>query len=128
MALHDRQLCHAPSLQRPGPGHASAALGKAGQRTVSVSSGGKSGRFPWLGLASNYSAHHSEIGRPLLAPDEIMLLPESCQLLFVQGCRPILAQKLRYFEERAFKGRWTPWRMDNTHDAERADLMYELTK
>ena len=66
--------------------------------------------------------------RPLAAPDEIMLLPESCQLLFVQGCRPILAQKLRYFEERAFKGRWTPWRMGGAHDAERADLVHELTK
>jgi type IV secretion system protein VirD4 len=30
----------------------------------------------------------------------------------VQGCRPILAQKLRYFEVHAFKGRWTPWRME----------------
>ena len=99
-----------------------------GQRTVAVSSGGKSGRFPWLGLASNYSAHHSEIGRPLLAPDEIMLLPESCQLLFVQGCRPILAQKLRCFEERAFKGRWTPWRMGDVHDDARTDLVHELTK
>jgi type IV secretion system protein VirD4 len=99
-----------------------------GQRTVSVSSGGKSGRFPWLGLASNYSAHHSEIGRPLLAPDEIMLLPESCQLLFIQGCRPILAQKLRYFEERAFRGRWTPWRMGEAHDEARTDLVHELTK
>ena len=99
-----------------------------GQRTVSVSSGGKSGRFPWLGLATNYSEHRSEIGRPLLAPSEIMLLPESCQLLFVQGCRPILAQKLRYFEERLFKGRWTPWRMGETHDDGRAELVEELMK
>jgi len=99
-----------------------------GQRTVPVSSGGKSGRFPWLSLASSYSEHRSEIGRPLLAPSEIMLLPDGCQLLFVQGCRPVLAQKLRYFEERLFKGRWTPWRMGEAHDHERSDLALELTK
>jgi len=99
-----------------------------GQRTVKVSSGSKSGRFPWLGLASNYSEQHSEIGRPLLAPSEIMLLPESCQLLFVQGCRPILAQKLRYFEERAFKGRWTPWRMEAAEDDPGALISADMMK
>lgn len=99
-----------------------------GQRTVSVSSGGRSGRFPWLGLATSYSEHRGEIGRPLLAPSEIMLLPENCQLLFAQGCRPILAQKLRYFEERLFKKRWTPWRMGETHHEKRTDLILEMAK
>ncbi|PKR48465.1 conjugal transfer protein TraG [Thalassospira marina] len=99
-----------------------------GQRTVTISSGGKSGRFPWLGLATNYSESRSEIGRPLLAPSEIMLLPDNCQLLFVQGCRPILGQKLRYYEERLFKGKWTPWRMGGDQQEERSDLALEITK
>lgn len=103
----------------------SAMLGK---RTVPVTSGGKSGRLPFLTFASTYSEHQSEIGRPLLAPSEIMLLPESCQLLFVQGCRPILAQKLRYFEERVFKGRWTPWRMEAAEDDPGALISADMMK
>ncbi len=99
-----------------------------GHRTVAVSSGGKSGRFPLLALASNYSEYHSEIGRPLLAPSEIMLLPETCQLLFVQGCRPILADKLRYFEERSFKGRWARWRLDAVEDHAGMTVAVEMTK
>jgi type IV secretion system protein VirD4 len=81
-----------------------------GQRTMKTVNEGKAGRFPFLGWSSTYSESQSEIGRPLLAPDEIMLLPESCELLFVQGCRPILAEKVRYFTERIFRGRWAAWK------------------
>ena len=46
------------------------------------------------------------MGRPLLSPDEVMLLPDNRELLFVNGCKPILAEKVRYFTERRFRGRW----------------------
>ena len=84
--------------------------------------------LPWTLPAGTYRLDRPADGRPLLAPSEIMLLPESCQLLFVQGCRPILAQKLRYFEERAFKGRWSPWRMEAAEDDPGALISADMMK
>src|SRR6056297_2539591 len=76
-----------------------------GQKTVRVRSGGRSGRFPWLGLAASFSESESETGRPLLSPSEITLLPDSRMLVFVQGCRPILAEKIRYYADAVFQRR-----------------------
>ena len=44
-------------------------------------------------LASEQESH-----RALLTPDEAMRLPEDAALVFAAGTRPILATKLRYFE------------------------------
>jgi len=76
-----------------------------GQRTVKVHSGGRSGRFPLLGLVHAYSEGESETGRPLLSPSEVTLLPDSRMLVFVQGCRPILAEKIRYYADAVFQRR-----------------------
>ncbi|MET4103953.1 type IV secretion system protein VirD4 [Roseovarius sp. MBR-78] len=76
-----------------------------GQRTVKVRSGGRSGRFAWLGLPASFSESESETGRPLLSPSEVTLLPDSRMLVFVQGCRPILAEKLRYYADAVFQRR-----------------------
>jgi type IV secretion system protein VirD4 len=57
------------------------------------------------GLLS-YAAHHT--GRPLLAPDEVRKLPPGCELLFLAGQRPIVANKLRYFVDGEFKGLFDP--------------------
>ena len=76
-----------------------------GQRTVKVRSGGRSGRFPWLGLPASFSESESETGRPLLSPSEVTLLPDSRMLVFVQGCRPILAEKIRYYADAVFQRR-----------------------
>lgn len=100
-----------------------------GQRTVRATNQGKAGRFFLFGLPNSFSESQSEVGRPLLAPDEIMLLPESCELLFVQGCRPILAEKVRYFAERKFRGRWTKWRPGENHEVGASeDSSADLTK
>jgi len=100
-----------------------------GQRTVKTTNRGKAGRFPFFGWANTFSESQSEIGRPLLAPDEIMLLPESCELLFVQGCRPILAEKVRYYAERLFRGRWSAWRPGQASSSEGSDTKSDdLTK
>jgi type IV secretion system protein VirD4 len=92
-----------------------------GQRTVRTRSEGHSGRFPWLALPYSFNAQNGETGRPLLAPDEVMLLPDCGQLLFVQGCKPVFAEKIRYFEEAVFHGRWTK-RVVPTETIERTDL------
>lgn len=52
------------------------------------------------------SQHH--VGRPLLTPDEVRNLPQDTELLFLAGQRPIIAKKLRYFEDREFAGRFDP--------------------
>jgi type IV secretion system protein VirD4 len=49
-----------------------------------------------------YAEHHS--GRPLLTPDEVRNLPQSRELLFVAGMRPVMADKLRYYADGEFKG------------------------
>jgi type IV secretion system protein VirD4 len=49
-----------------------------------------------------YAEHHS--GRALLTPDEVRNLPQSRELLFLAGMRPILATKLRYYADREFVG------------------------
>ena len=47
-------------------------------------------------------------GRELLTPDEIMQLPQSLQLLRLQGRPPILAKKLRYYADPEFKDLFLP--------------------
>ena len=48
------------------------------------------------------------MGRPLLTPDEVRNLPEHTQLLFLAGQRPVIAQKLRYYDESEFAGTFEP--------------------
>jgi type IV secretion system protein VirD4 len=52
----------------------------------------------------SYGQQH--VGRPLLTPDEVRTLPASRQLLFLAGQRPIVADKLAYFADREFAGRF----------------------
>lgn len=80
--------------------------GMLGQRTVRTRSGSRSGRFPWLWMASHFNETVSETGRPLLSPAEIMLLPDNQMLVFAQGCKPILAEKVLYFSGRYFRKRF----------------------
>ena len=47
-------------------------------------------------------------GRELLTPDEILRLPQSLQLLRIQGMPPVLAQKLRYHADPEFAGLFRP--------------------
>jgi len=53
---------------------------------------------------------HSEqhVGRPLLTPDEVRNIPQNGALLFVAGQRPMVARKLRYYEDREFAGLFDP--------------------
>lgn len=53
---------------------------------------------------SGVSLNLQQTSRPLLTPDEVRTLHGSRSLLFVQGKRPILAGKLRYFADPEFSG------------------------
>lgn len=48
-----------------------------------------------------FSQNHT--GRALLTPDEVRNLPQSRQLLFIAGTRPIVANKLCYYTDREFR-------------------------
>lgn len=47
-------------------------------------------------------------GRPLLTPDEVRTMPDHTELLFLQGRRPIIAAKVRYYEDPEFRGLYDP--------------------
>ncbi|MEP0662388.1 MAG: type IV secretory system conjugative DNA transfer family protein, partial [Roseobacter sp.] len=51
-----------------------------------------------------WSTHH--VARPLLTPDEVRNLPGHSELIFLAGQRPVIAQKLAYFSDPEFKGRF----------------------
>jgi type IV secretion system protein VirD4 len=72
-----------------------------GQATIRVKSTGQSD--------SGTSANYSETSRALMTPDEIMIMPFDSQLIFVQGMRPIVAEKIMYFKDPAFAGKFDVW-------------------
>lgn len=43
-----------------------------------------------------------------MTPDEIMRLPSDLQLLRLQGERPMLARKIRYYDDPDFAGLFDP--------------------
>ena len=57
---------------------------------------------PWL---SHMMVSRQETQRQLLTPGEIMQLPPDQEVVMVSGTAPVLAEKLRYFEDRNFTTR-----------------------
>ena len=54
------------------------------------------------------STSYNVTARDLMTPDEIMQIPPHVQLLRVQGQPMMVAQKIRYFADKEFKGRYAP--------------------
>jgi type IV secretion system protein VirD4 len=54
----------------------------------------------------SFSDQHT--GRALLTPDEVRNLPQGRELLFLAGLRPIVANKLRYYDDPEFAGMFDP--------------------
>lgn len=80
-----------------------------GTTTISVESEGKQKKVFSMGLFDDKSINTSETGRSLMTPDEVMRMPNDAQIIFVQGVKPIVAEKIRYFADRAFKGKFDKW-------------------
>ena len=70
-----------------------------GQRTVRSWSRGHALHSPFGVIPGSLNRHVHETGRSLLTPDEVMAMRERQQLIFLQACRPILAEKVKYFAE-----------------------------
>jgi type IV secretion system protein VirD4 len=84
-----------------------AAGGLLGQETVVFETMSRAlDSASWAGANLSYAAHHT--GRPLLTPDEVRNLPQTRELLFLAGTRPIIANKLRYYADREFRGMFDP--------------------
>jgi type IV secretion system protein VirD4 len=60
---------------------------------------------PWL---AQVMVSRQETARALLTPGEVMQLAATDELVLVSGLAPIRAQKLRYYQERAFRPRVLP--------------------
>lgn len=86
-----------------------------GHTTVlSRSDGLSEGNFDLI--RAQLQAGRSESGRYLCDPSEIRRLPADSCLIFLQDqvAAPILARKVRYYEEWCFRGRWDRWRATGT--------------
>lgn len=57
---------------------------------------------PWL---AHVMVSRQETARPLLTQGEVMQLPSTDELVLISGLAPIRARKLRYYEDRNFRGR-----------------------
>jgi type IV secretion system protein VirD4 len=60
---------------------------------------------PWL---AHVMVSRQETSRPLLTPGEVMQLAADDELVLLSGMPPVRAKKLRYFEDRRFRGRLCP--------------------
>jgi type IV secretion system protein VirD4 len=50
------------------------------------------------------SVQYSRVARPLMMPEELRQLPANKQVLLLQGYRPALTDRVRYYEDREFAG------------------------
>ncbi|WP_447753375.1 conjugal transfer protein TraG [Sphingopyxis fribergensis] len=57
---------------------------------------------PWL---AHVMVSRQETARPLLTQGEVMQLPAEDELVLISGMAPVRAKKLRYYEDRNFRGR-----------------------
>jgi type IV secretion system protein VirD4 len=82
-----------------------------GTTTIRVEGEGTSSDagFKLLGSKNSTSTNVSETARPLMTPDEVMRMPFDAQLIFVQGGKPIVAEKVFYFSDPFFKGKFDSW-------------------
>lgn len=100
--------CHVRTVFTPNTDETAERVSRMlGQRTELVQSQSYSGHRlnPWL---TNASYSTQEIGRALMTPDEVMVLPYDEEIVFVTGFSPIKANKLVYYEDDNFTSRLKP--------------------
>jgi len=97
---HGLQILFAPREQRDADEY-SAMLGFFTQRATSR---GRSRSFSSHGHSST-SQNESEQRRALLMPQEFKELGSEREVIVLENCKPILADKIRYYREKAFKVR-----------------------
>ncbi|MEN6623231.1 MAG: type IV secretory system conjugative DNA transfer family protein, partial [Smithella sp.] len=95
--------CHVRVFFTPNDDNTPQVISKTlGKKTIFVQSNSSPG-----GLLKG-STSTSEIGRELMTADEVRKMSKEKELVLVAGCKPILGNKLRYFEEPSFMKRIQP--------------------
>ncbi|MGM9428727.1 type IV secretory system conjugative DNA transfer family protein [Hydrogenophaga sp. MI9] len=100
---HGLQILFAPREQRDADEY-SAMLGHFTERVMSR---GRSRSFSGQGH-STISRNESEQRRSLLLPQEFKELGTERLVVICENCKPILGEKIRYFQDRAFTDRLLP--------------------
>ena len=85
--------------------HISRTLGEKAITTFSETRAQKY-RF---GSARSYTDNRTHRTRRLMTPDEILCLPEKKSLLFISGMRPFLVDRIVYYKDIFFSGRFGTW-------------------
>ncbi|MFZ2619749.1 MAG: type IV secretory system conjugative DNA transfer family protein [Alphaproteobacteria bacterium] len=80
-----------------------------GTTTVTSRGTGTSKNSMFQVFNDSHSVNISEQSRPLMTPDEVMRIPFDTQAIFVQGGKPIIAEKIMYFSDPYFKGKYDKW-------------------
>lgn len=95
--------CHVRIFFTPNDDNTPSTISKIlGKKTIFVNSNSSNGGF----LRGSTST--SEIGRDLMTPDEVSQMDEDKILVLVTGAKPILGDKLRYYEVPLFQKRLLP--------------------
>jgi type IV secretion system protein VirD4 len=97
---HGLQILYAPREQRDADEY-SAMLGTFTER---VTSRGRSRSFSQHGHTS-VSRNESDQRRALLLPQEFKELGSERLVVIAENCKPILAEKIRYYRDKVFKAR-----------------------
>ena len=100
---HGMQLLFAPREQRDADEY-SAMLGYLTERATSH---GRSRSFSTHGHSST-SQNESDQRRALLMPQEFKELGSERLVIILENCKPILAEKIRYYQDEDFKVRLRP--------------------
>lgn len=101
---HGLQILFAPREQRDADEY-SAMLGHFTERATSR---GRTQSFNGQGHNSSMSRNESEQRRALLLPQEFKELGRERLVVILENCKPILAEKLCYYRDKAFISRLLP--------------------
>lgn len=80
-----------------------------GDKTVRNFSSSKTVETPLSATGRSYSVNVARQTRRLLTPDEILCLPKNMMILMIAGSRPYLANRLVYYKDKLFAGRFDEW-------------------
>jgi type IV secretion system protein VirD4 len=101
---HAMQIIFAPREQRDA-NEASEMLGYLTQRSKSSGTSKSSGSFNSKMNTSSSSNSISEQRRALLMPQEVKEIGQDKEIIVLENTKPILCDKIRYYEDRALKNR-----------------------
>lgn len=81
-----------------------------GENTVASYSRSKSSDKPMALLPHQWSEQASRKIKRLMSPDELLCLPAHLMVLLVAGSRPYLVQRVIYYKDKLFAGKFGTWR------------------